>query len=191
MLIWIGVMLTLLVVTSLLLSYFVYLLCDIVRSHANTLKETYEKQNAVQRDYTKTLETALNDACEISEERTADFKKAIETVFGDFLKSFEFGTKSIIRSQDDLAANIATLLREIKISKTMAEGTLEMAGRMVGGLDYLEKVINAVKSGPRNATVTAPTDEQAADWERGDRAQEEAIMAGIRNGTLRQGDGLE
>ena len=126
----------------------------------------------------------------VFENLAADFRKQAESAITDWKQAAVIFTKS----EQELADNLAALLREIKVSKALAQGALATVEQNVLAVDKLWQMVEMIRTGPRSATRIAPTDADAAAAERGENDEQaaaiEAMLAGARERIHENSDGI-
>lgn len=187
MMVWIGVMLSLLVILIGGTLYALFSLRDILRLNIPDLIASLRESRSDLKAFSKSIESTMTEVDDLADERTERFEKALDRVLNEWLKAFDGHTerllatyeqngKAMIRSQDDLTASLSELGRDLKISKNMAQAGMLLAEKTVEAVNYFRSLAEAARSGPRSAAVSAPTEEQAAEWEKGATEQDRAIL---------------
>ena len=175
MMVWLGVVGTVLAVVGCGVCLSLYLLFGILRDLGKAMREsteefaTMEKRRFVQDD------SILKHADVVN----ADFLKATRSENDRFLSVFEATSKGITRSHDQLSENFGALLRELRLSKSLLEGQTLLANRTVQSIKFLEKFIEMIQTGSRSPNRNFTTDAEAAESESGNISQYEAIVDGI------------
>ena len=129
---------------------------------------------------------ALEDAGKTAEEFLENFKREraefidgmddsgvshaseLKAIFGQFTKS-----------EQELADNLAALLREVKVSKAFALGSTALVEQNVAAVDKLWQMVEMLRRGPRVATNLAPSDEEIARREKGESSEQQVAIDGM------------
>lgn len=80
------------------------------------------------------------------------------------------------KSEQELADNLAALLREVKVSKAFATGSIALVENNVIAVEKLLKLVEYIRMGPRTPTNVAPTDEQIAAAEKGESPDQQLAI---------------
>src|SRR5579872_1772818 len=178
MLIWLGVVGTVLALVGIGVLVGMFVLGKDLLAHAEAIRDSAHK--AMEAEKLRSEEDAkaidkINSALE-------SFTKSLQSQAERFLADAKSGATEFVKSERELADNLAALLREVKVSKQLAQGALAVVEQNVLAVDKLWQMIEMIRTGPRTATKIAPTDEDAAAHERGeDEAQQLAIEAQLQN----------
>jgi hypothetical protein len=180
MLIWIGVVGTVLCLIGMVVAYLIYSAVSawqLSMVDLHTIKESFWNLG-------KQYGTAFDKSRDGMEAVFAEAAKKIEIQNERFISDFKQATANVTKSQDNLADSLGALLREIKISKQLAQGMGALGEQTLTAIDKLWKLIELIRSGPRAAANIAPNDEQIAAAERGESPEQEAaiqaMLAGAR-----------
>lgn len=114
---------------------------------------------------------------------TSDFHKQADQAISDWKQVAAAFTKS----EQELAENLGALLREVKVSKQLAQGGLAVIEQNVLAIDKLWQMVEMIRTGPRSAAKVQPTEADAAAHEQGldDAEQQAAIEAQLANAAQR------
>lgn len=102
----------------------------------------------------------------------AEFSKQFRADTERFLSEWKSGTVAFTKSEQELADNLAALLREVKVSKAFAQGATALVEQNVAAVDRLWQMVEMIRRGPRTPTSIAPSDEEAAAKERGESPEQ-------------------
>jgi len=161
MLIWLGVVSTILALIGLGVLYEIFALNSALRvlSSGDPLRQFREERERAARDFTEKADR--------------------------FISEFKQATSGVTKSQDNLADSLGALLREIRVSKQLAQGMGALGEQTIAAIDKLWKMIEMIRTGPRSAASIAPSDEEAAARERGESPEQqqaiEAMLASARS----------
>ena len=182
MLIWLGVVGTVLALVGMLMLAALYFLVKALKAGDDKYAVFLNQEAAIASDlrqHSKTFLDALGGAL-------ANFEKGIGSQNDKFLAEWKPAAAAFAKSEQELADNLAALLREIKVSKQLAQGSLAMVEQNVLAVDKLWRMVEMIRTGPRSAAKIAPTDADAAATERGDDdEQQRAIEAVLANAAER------
>lgn len=116
----------------------------------------------------------------------AEFSKTSRADGERFLADWKAASGVFTKCEQELADNLAALLREVKVSKAFAQGATALVEQNVAAVDKLWQIVEMIRRGPRTPTNIAPTDAQAAAREHGGDTEEqrlaiESMLASVTN----------
>ena len=125
---------------------------------------------------------AAGEFSRVIKEGIAQYSTRTDLMVSDWRQTFD----SFSKSEKELAENLGLLLREIKVSKLLANGAVSVVEQNVLAIDKLWQLYETIRGGPRSAAKIAPTDADAASHEAGlDDAQQAAMEAQLVNASAR------
>jgi hypothetical protein len=135
-------------------------------------KQMVDENNRAAAEMGKVLDRSIQTYSTRSELAVAEFK----TVAAAFTKS-----------EQELAENLGHLLREVKVSKQLSQGALAVIEQNVLAIDKLWQMVEMIRTGPRSAAKVQPTEADAAAHEQGldDAEQQAAIESQLANAAQR------
>lgn len=105
-----------------------------------------------------------------------DHGKVLAREIDRFAAEWKQASQPFAKSEQELADNLAALLREIKVAKAFAAGSMAMVEQNVAAVDKLWQVVQMIRQGPRTPTNLSPSDEQIAARERGENPEQQAAI---------------
>lgn len=175
MMVWLGVVGTVLAVVGCGVCLGIYFLCGILKFLVKSVKDAANDHATAEDRRYQYQEQRLKEFGVSTEA----FAKSLRTENEKFLASYETTNKGITRSHDQLSENFGALLRELRLSKSLLEGQTLLANRTVQSIKFLEKFIEMIQTGSRSPNRNFTTDAEAAESESGNISQYEAIVDGI------------
>jgi hypothetical protein len=179
MLIWLGVVATVLTVVMMGVLYGLFLLVEESRKSQRVLQENVSGQVRLYQEWDRASDAWLEKIRGVFSEGGKVVDSHAERILADFKQA----TSGFAKSEQELADNLGALLREIKVSKQLAQGVSALGEQQVLATEKLWKLIQVVREGPRAAANIAPTDQQIVDGQ--DKDQEEQMLAMLRGVSAR------
>jgi hypothetical protein len=182
MLIWLGVVGTVLALCGVLGCWLLFSVGGVFREAMKDLQTVRESFWNLAKRYEFVFEQEHEEMGKMFSSSIKDFGVQADRSLADWKQASSGFTKS----EQELADNLGALLREVKVSKQLAQGALAVVEQNVLAVDKLWQMVEMIRTGPRAAPKIAPTDADAAAHEAGDdEAQQLAIEAQLQNAASR------
>ena len=175
MLIWLGVVGTVLVVVGMGVLYAVFLLIQESRESRNVVLKSAAEQSRQYQEWDRASELWIEKIRSVFSEGG----KVLDSHAEKILNDWKYAASSFTKSEQELADNLAALLREVKVSKAFAVGSVALVEQNVAAVDKLWQMFEMIRRGPRTATNLAPSDEEIAAREKGSSADQQAAIDGM------------
>ena len=178
-LVWLGVVGTVLALCGILGCWLLFAAVGVCRETMKDLHAVRDSFWELGKQYGKAFDSQWQSMEKLFSASIKDFGLQADRSLADWKQA----AASFAKSQQELADNLAALLREIKVSKQLSQGALAVVEQNVLAVDKLWQMVEMIRTGPRTAARIPPPDQDAQGGS--DLDQEQAIRDTLANAAAR------
>ena len=179
MLIWLGAVGTVLAVVMTGVLYGIFQLVQKMEENKAILARAASEQLSQYQQWERSSDAWLEKTRTVFSEGG----KVIDSHADRILTEYKQATSSFAKSEQELADNLGALLREVKVSKALAQGALAVVEQSVLAVDKLWQMVEMIRTGPRVAARVPKPEDDAEGGANLD--QEQAIRDTLANAAAR------